>query len=87
MSGVFRSEDGELGVFLVNAGRDELGFGAELELPDYGLTPDTMVNVENIAPDGAVEGILRRATGIVRLKGSLPGHHVAMRHVWPAGRR
>ncbi len=86
MSGVFRSEDGELGIFVVNAGRKDVKFHAELDPARYGMPAGTIVDVDTFAPDGGSQQVLSKAKGIVPLKGSLPGHDVTMFRLRPATR-
>ncbi len=87
MSGVFRSDSGELGIFVVNAGTKDLDFQADLDLARYGMPADTVVDVDTFAPDGASRNVLTKAKGIVPLKGSLPGHHMTMFRLKPIARR
>ena len=87
MSGVFRSDDGDLGVFVVNASREDLDFQADLDLTRYGMAAGTVVDVDALAPDGASQRVLSRAKGIVSLKSSLPGHHMTMFRLKPTARR
>ncbi len=78
MSGVFRSHDGELGIFVVNAGGEDLEFQADLDPARHGMAADTIVDVYTIAPDGASKNVLSWANGVVQLKGSLPAHGLTM---------
>ncbi len=87
MSGVFRSEDGDLGIFVVNASTKHLKFQAELDPTRYGMAADTIVDLDAFAPDGASRQVLSRAKGIIPLKGSLPGHHMTMFRLKSAARR
>ena len=87
MSGVFGSEDGELGIFIVNAGTRDLEFQAELDPARHGMAADTIVDVDTFAPDGTSRQVLSKAKGIVPLKGSLPGHHMTMFRLKPTGRQ
>jgi len=78
MSGVFHSDDGELGIFVVNAGAAPLEFQAKLDPTRYGMVAKAAIDVESIASDGASENVLGRAKGIVKLKGSLPARGMTM---------
>ena len=78
MSGVFRSESGQLGVFVVNAGSKNQQFKAELDLAGYGFPPATPVDVDAVATDGTSRRVFRGAQGIVSLEGALAGHGVTM---------
>jgi hypothetical protein len=85
MSGVFRSEDDQLGIFVVNTGREELAFEAEVDPARYGLPEDVAVDVDTFAADGTLQGVLRDANGAVPIKGSLPGHRVTMFYLKAGG--
>ncbi len=87
MSGVFRSHDGELGIFVVNAGRKDLTFQADLDLAQYGMPAGTIVDVDTFAPDGASQNVLNKAKGVVSLKGSLPAHGLTMFRLKPTAGR
>lgn len=76
VSGVFRARDGELGVFIVNMGRTELAFAADIELQRYGFSLDSKVQVERVSPDGAVAPHGRPGTGQIALEGAAPGRRV-----------
>jgi len=78
MSGVFRSDDGELGIFVVNASAKKLKFQADLDPTRYGMAPNAAIDVDSIASDGTSKNALRNAKGVVSLKGSLPAHGVTM---------
>ena len=86
MTGVFRSEDGELGVFMVNASGEELAFQAEVDLVRHGLPKDVVVDVDRLEADGTSRKVLGKAKGVVSLKGSLPGHQVTMFRLKPTAR-
>jgi hypothetical protein len=87
MSGAFRSEDGELGIFVVNASRQDLDFRAHVDLTRHGIPKGRIVDVDTFAPDGTSRQILSKAKGIVPLKGSLPGHRMTMFQIKPAVER
>jgi len=54
-SGVFRSDDGEIGVFIVNAGRQDCRVQAAMNLGKHALSDGSMSRLEAIAPDGSVK--------------------------------
>ncbi len=78
MSGVFRSDGGELGIFIVNAGGEDLEFQVELDPARHGMPADTIFDVHSYAPDGASKNVLSWANGVVPLQGSLPAHGLTM---------
>jgi len=78
MSGVFRSDDGEVGIFMANAGANDLRYEAKVNPAQYGMPADAAIDVESIASDGASRNVLSKARGIVTLKGTLPAHGVRM---------
>ena len=86
MSGVFRSADSELGVFIVNVSKKETPFRVSLALARHGLSQGAVVDVEVIAPDGTTRSVLRKVKDIVLLKGSLPGRHITMFRLKPVRR-
>ncbi len=82
-SGVFRNVEGELGVFIVNAGKGEMAFQADMELARHGMAEGVVVDVDTIAPDGATATFQRAVKGAVELKGSLPGRGITMFRLSP----
>ena len=80
-SGVFRTDNGELGIFVVNTGTEELDFQSDLNLTGYGLETDADVQVESFNPDGTSQIVHGQAIGSVPLSGTLPGHDVVMYRV------
>ncbi len=86
MSGVFRSDDGELGIFMVNAGGRKLEFQAKLDPTRYGMAANATIDVDTIASDGTSKKVLSKAKGIVTLKGSLPAHGLTMFRLESTGR-
>jgi len=87
MSGVFRSSDSELGIFVVNDSGKKHEFQVELELTRHGMAAGTIVDVEAIAPDGASQQVLGKAKGTVSLKDSLPARDTSMFRLKPTARR
>ena len=84
MHGVFRSAEGELGVFVVNAGREALAFRASLDTSQYGIPTDTTAVVTAFTPVGASRQLLTEARGVVPLEGTLSGHGLTMFRIGPA---
>jgi hypothetical protein len=78
MAGVFRTEHGELGVFLVNASTKELKFRADLDLSRYGLPVDAVVDVDAFASNGQSRSVVRKVKGAVPLEDVLSGRSAAM---------
>jgi hypothetical protein len=84
-NGIFRNANGELGVFIVNAGRADLQFSSTMDLARHGLTADSVVDVNSITPSGKVTSVYRGAKGTVALKGTIPGRTILMYHIKPTG--
>jgi hypothetical protein len=84
MSGAFKSEDGELGIFIINTGGEDLTFHANVDLIRYDMPKNALVDVDTLTPEGNSQSILRNAKGIVPLKGSLVGHHITMFRLKPS---
>ena len=85
MSGVFRSEDGDLGIFVANTGDEDLAYQADIDPARYGLPTDAVFDVDTFSPDSATQNVLREAKGVVPLEGSLPAHRLTMFRLKPAG--
>ena len=83
MSGVFRSADGCLGVFVVNASTSEHHFRAVLDPSRYGMAEDTVVDVFSHTPNGGSRIGLSKASGAVPLQETLPAHHMTMFQLRP----
>lgn len=83
MSGVFRIDDGSLGVVVVNASRNETSFQAELDPAQYEFASGTVLSVESIASNGSTQRIAQRTDGKVKLNGSLEPHGVTMFRLKP----
>ncbi len=81
-----RCDDGDLGIFVVNAATNDLSFQADLDLAQYGIPAGTIVNVDTFAPDGTSKNVVSNAKGIIPLTGSLPGHGATMFRVKPTAR-
>jgi hypothetical protein len=77
-SGVFRAPDGELGVFVVNAGTAELAFAAELDPGRYAGAAQGGWRVDVVEPEGATRRVLDGVQGVIPLSGSLPGRHITL---------
>ena len=76
MSSVFRSQKGELGVFLVNAGLEGLVYKAELQLERYDI--DHELSVTRLESNGNRQGVADKVSGVVSLEGELPALHAVM---------
>ena len=87
LSGVFRTQDEELGVFIVNIGADEISFASDAELTNYGLAAGAAVDIEILSPEGTVRPYAQAVTGKIALRGRLPAHHVTMFRVKPQSLR
>lgn len=81
MSGVFRTEDGELGVFVVNASAKELPFESELSLREQGFTAGA--DVDSITPGGGINSVARATQGTILLTGKLAGHGMTLFRIKP----
>jgi hypothetical protein len=81
MSGVFRSEDGQLGVFIANASGNELKFQADMDLARYHVPQGTTVDVDAIAQDGATERVAGKLAGVLPLAGSLRPRGITLFHI------
>ena len=87
MSGVFRSDDDALGVFVVNASAKSLEFQAEMDPVRYGMQEGEAVAVDAFTPEGGSERVVNEAKGIVPLSGTLPAHSATMFRLKPTVRR
>ena len=86
MSGVFRCDDGELGIFVVNAGAEVVEFQAQLDPGRHGMSAGAVVGVDTVASDGTTRNVASGIKGVVLLKGSLPARGATMFRVKPAAR-
>lgn len=84
-SGVFRDEQGNLAVFVVNASNDKINFAAQMPLARHGMTADATVDVDRITHNGNSTSIHRDVKGTVQLKDALPGRTIIMYHIKKAG--
>jgi len=84
LSGVFRAQDGHLGVFVVNIAKAAVSYAAEVGLAGYGLPGDAPVDVETITPGGQTAPFQERVTEQVLLKGDLTGRGMIMYRIKPA---
>ena len=71
-------ENGEIGIFVVNAGTEALTFQAELDLARYQIAANTRVSVKAFASDGNAEPVHESVAGIIALAGALAGHEMTM---------
>jgi hypothetical protein len=83
LCGVFRSQDGEVGVFIVNISAGEMSFASDVELASYGLAPGAAVDVESISPEGAAKAYAQGVTRKIALRGRLPARDVMMFFIKP----
>jgi len=81
MSGVFQTENGELGVFVVNTSKENINFSSNMNLPRHGLKANSVVDVDKITPDGKIISVHRRVKGKVHLNATIPGHTIFMYHI------
>ena len=82
-TGVLRSEEGQLAIFVVNVGEDDLDFESTMDPARHGLAGDAVLDVDRISPSGEVTSVQRGATGPIALNHSLPGRTITMYHVHP----
>ena len=85
MSGVFRTDDGRMGVFVVNSSTQDLKFQANVDLTRYKMSANTIVVVDSIDSDGMSKNVISNAKGKVTLEKTLPGHGITAYLVQPAG--
>ena len=83
MSGVFLSQDNELGIFVANASGQDMMFTSDLDPAQHGLAADAVVDVERIAPDGSSEKILTAARAPAPLEATLAARDITMFRVTP----
>ena len=84
MSGVFQSEDGELGVFIVNASDQQLKLNTQMNLTRYGIKAEATMQVSTITPEGKTKQLHAHATGTVRFNLDIPGHGITMYRIKPS---
>jgi hypothetical protein len=82
MSGVFRSINGGLGVFITNASDKAVTFNVNMDLARHGMATTTVVDVDIITSDGSVSQAHRQIRGAVVLSGTIPGRGVTMYHLY-----
>jgi len=87
MSGVFLADDGDLGVFIVNASPDELAFEADLDPQKYHLPTAGAIDIDSITPKGATHRVQSSVKGTIKFKGMLPGRQFLLFHLQPAAAR
>jgi hypothetical protein len=83
MSGVFRTADGRVAVFVANASAEQIEFSTAMDLARHGLDADSVVDLESISPDGQAGTIARAKTGTVDLIGALPPRGITMYRLRP----
>jgi hypothetical protein len=78
MSGVFRAPDGEIGVFVVNAGASESAFEAALDPAQLGSASGAGVDIHRVSPTGESEPIMAKVRGTISLRGSLAARGIVL---------
>ena len=81
MSGVFCSEDGDLGVFVANASQKDLNFSANLELSQYGFPYGAIAQAHQIHPDETSEPLSGQTKDVLILSDTLPARHITMFYI------
>ena len=81
MSGVFRGENGDLGIFIVNASANPMPFSSTVALDYYGMGTDSTVDVDRVTSAGNVTSVFRNVKTPVELAGSLSGRSIIMHHL------
>jgi hypothetical protein len=77
MSGVFRTDDGSIGVFIANASRDNMEFSTTIDRADYSL-PDGNLIIQRVSADGGMEDITHDPSKPITLTGNISGHDIVM---------
>ena len=83
-NGIFRNPQGELGIFIANAGKQALAFKSTMDLARHGMAADSVVDVDQIPPTAEVTRIHRSVKGSVPLTGTISGRTIIMYHIKPA---
>jgi len=82
-SGVFLSEDGDLGVFIVNTSEHELAFASDIVPARHGLPVKTMVRAEKVMPDGTIRPSGEPSSRGVAIAGTVRARDVAFFRIRP----
>lgn len=82
-NGIFRSAQGELGVFIVNVGKQAINFSSTMDLARHGMSTQSVVDVDRITPSAQTTPVHRGARGSVTLNGTIPGRSITMYHIKP----
>jgi hypothetical protein len=82
-TGAFVSPAGEVGIFLANAGPEDLEFRAFAPMEDYRLADGVEYGVEQVAADGAATPVGTWTAAELELTGTLPGRAIAMYRITP----
>jgi hypothetical protein len=82
-SGVFRSEDGEVGIFIVNVSQEDIRFRFSLDLARYGLTGAEAWDIERITCDGDAHVESRAVREKTEISGILGGRMPMMYRIRP----
>ena len=76
-------QHGELGAFVVNVGKEEISFEADVDLTWHGLNDKARGRVQQITPAGKAKHLGRFSSGKARLQATLPGRHVTLFRLQP----
>ena len=82
-SGAFRSQEGELGIFVANASSNDHKFRVDFNPARHGLPEGMAVDVDTYHPDGTQRQLFTKVTGVFPLQGSLPGRGIIMYRLKP----
>ena len=83
-SGLFRSTDGEVGVFIVNMSAEKLSFSAGVKFADYEPSAHEAYDIESITHDGKHETERRATKKSTSLARTLPPRSVIMYRIIPS---
>jgi len=83
LSGVFRSQEGELAIFVVNISGHELPFLSDVDLARRGLSAGITVDVSIIAPQGTAEPYAQGVRDRISVRGHLPARYATMFRLVP----
>jgi len=75
-NGVFRNAEGDLGVFVANASRENMPFESTVVLARHGMPVDAVVDVDRMDYTGKITPVQKDVHGSVVLKGTIPGRGI-----------
>ena len=78
MSGVFLADDGDLGLFVINASNKQQQFEGQIDPKRYAMGAEMAIDVHRIESDGAIQHVRNQIGGIVPIRGLLPAHGVTL---------